>query len=65
MGVCNLLCGIAVGISGANAAVADAADSSLFVKVLVVEVRCPLHSLRSARQRRAHRSSPAFLACSV
>jgi len=38
MGICNLLCGIAVGVSGANAVVADASDPSLFVKVLVVEV---------------------------
>ncbi|GAA6018849.1 hypothetical protein JCM8202_002257 [Rhodotorula sphaerocarpa] len=35
-GVCNLLCGIAVGISGSNAALADAADPQLFV--LVIEV---------------------------
>ena len=26
MGMCNLLCGIAVGISGSNAAIGDAAD---------------------------------------
>lgn len=31
MGACNLLCGIAVGISGSNAALADAADPCKFL----------------------------------
>ena len=38
VGVCNLLCGVAVGMTGATAAISDAADPTLFVRILVVEV---------------------------